>query len=85
MKKAIQNGAFSLWLRAAAVRAVRTAAQSALAAIGATAVFSAVDWRLVLSTAALSAVLSVLTSAAGIPEVDNVLPGGTASHKNATD
>lgn len=79
LKKAIQNGAFLLWLRAAGVRAARTAAQSARAAIGAAAVFTAVDWRMVLSTAALSAVLSVLTSVAGIPEVDRALPAESTS------
>lgn len=83
MKKAIQNGVFWLWLRAAGIRAARTAAQSALAAIGAAAVFSAVDWRMVLSTAALSAVLSVLTSVAGIPEVDRALPAESASQRHA--
>ena len=82
LKKAIQNGAFLLWLRAAGVRAARTAVQSALAAIGAAAVFSAVDWRMVLSTAALSAVLSVLTSVAGIPEVDRALPAESTSPRH---
>ena len=57
------------WLKAAAVRAVKTFAQAAIAAIGTTAVLSAVDWKLVFGTAALAAILSMLTSIAGLPEV----------------
>lgn len=57
------------WARAAAVRAVKTAAQAAIAAIGATTTMGGVDWRVVGSTALLAAVLSVLTSTAGIPEI----------------
>lgn len=57
------------WARAAAIRAVKTAAQAAIAAIGATTTMGGVDWRVVGSTALLAAVLSVLTSTAGIPEV----------------
>ena len=58
------------WLRAALVRAIKTAAQSAVAAIGTTALLTGVDWPVVASTAALAFVLSILTSIAGIPEVD---------------
>lgn len=57
------------WIKAALVRAVKTAAQSAVAAIGTTALLTGVDWPVVASTAALAAVLSLLTSVAGIPEV----------------
>lgn len=61
-----------LWLKAALVRAAKTAAQSAVAAIGTTAVtIGSVDWRVIAGTAALSAVLSLLTSVAGVPEVDD--------------
>ena len=60
-----------LWLKASLVRAVKTAAQSAVAAIGTTALtIEQVDWRIIAGTAALSAVLSLLTSVAGVPEVD---------------
>lgn len=58
------------WIKAAAVRAVKTMAQTAVATIGTTAVMSAVDWALVSSTALLAGILSVLTSVAGLPEVD---------------
>ena len=57
------------WWKAAAVRAVKTVAQAAVAAIGTTATMGGVDWMLVASTAALSGVLSLLTSLAGLPEV----------------
>ena len=57
------------WLKAAAVRAVKTIAQTMIATIGTTAMFSAVDWSLVLSSSLLAGLLSVLTSIAGLPEV----------------
>lgn len=58
------------WMKAAAVRAVKTVAQTAVATIGASAVLSAVDWPVVLSASALAGVLSLLTSVAGLPEVE---------------
>lgn len=60
---------FKTWLKAAAVRAVKTLAQTAVATIGTTAVLSEVDWVLVASASALAAILSLLTSIAGLPEV----------------
>lgn len=57
------------WLRAAGIRAVKTAAQAAIGIIGAASVMGAVDWKMVLSASALAAVVSVLTSVTGIPEV----------------
>lgn len=56
------------WAKAAAVRAVKTVAQAAVAAIGSSAALGDVNWPLVASTAALSGVLSLLTSVAGLPE-----------------
>ena len=58
------------WLYAAAVRALRTMAQAAIAAIGSAALLSQVEWDVVASTALLAAVLSLLTALAGLPEVD---------------
>lgn len=60
------------FLKATIIRAVRTMAQSAIAVIGTTAMISEVDWKVVLSTVALSGLLSVLTSiATGLPEVEH--------------
>ena len=61
------------WAKAAGIRAVKTMAQSASGAIGAAATMGAVDWRIVGSTAALAGVLSILTSVAGIPEVEGTV------------
>ena len=58
------------WAIAALVRAVKTAAQTAVGAIGATAIFTEVNWSVVGMTALLSFVLSLLTSVAGLPEVE---------------
>lgn len=60
---------FKCWIKAAAVRAVKTIAQTAVATIGTTAVMADVDWRMVASASLLAGVLSVLTSVAGLPEV----------------
>lgn len=57
------------WLKAAAVRSIKTVAQTAVATIGTTAMFSEVDWLMVASTSALAGILSLLTSVAGLPEV----------------
>ena len=64
------NSYWENWLRAAAVRAVKTVAQTAAATLGTAAAMGEVDWLLTVSAAALAGVLSLLTSAAGLPEVD---------------
>lgn len=58
------------WAHAAGVRAIKTISQTAIATIGTSAVFSQVDWMIVLSASLLAGVLSLLTSVAGLPEVD---------------
>ncbi len=57
------------WVRAALIRAIKTLCQTAVATIGTAAALEAVDWRLVVSASVLAAILSVLTSLAGLPEV----------------
>ena len=59
------------WAKAAAIRAIKTLAQTAIATIGTTAVIEAVDWQVVVSASLLAALLSVLTSIAGLPEVED--------------
>ena len=60
---------WKMWAKAAAVRSIKTMAQTAVATIGTTAMMSEVDWIMVGSTALLAGILSVLTSVAGLPEV----------------
>ncbi len=59
------------WWAAATARALKTAAQTAIASIGSSAVLSSVDWRVVVSATVLAALLSYLTSIAGLPEVED--------------
>lgn len=58
------------WAKAAGIRALKTMAQTAVAVIGTGAVISAVDWKMVVSSAIVASVVSLLTSVAGIPEVE---------------
>ena len=58
------------WIKASAVRAIKTMAQTAVATIGTAAVMGDVNWVMVASASALSGIISVLTSVAGIPEVE---------------
>ena len=57
------------WIKAAAVRAVKTMAQTAVATIGTAAFMTEVDWIMIGSASVLAGVLSLLTSVAGLPEV----------------
>lgn len=58
------------WWAAAGIRALKTIAQTAIATIGTTAVMEQVNWAVVASASALAGILSLLTSLAGLPEVD---------------
>ena len=58
------------WIKAATVRAVKTMAQTAIGVIGAATLIESVDWKVVASGASISGIVSILTSVAGIPEVE---------------
>lgn len=65
----IKNNTVS-WIRAAGIRALKTFAQTMLATIGTTAILEDVNWTIALSASLLAALLSILTSIAGLPEVE---------------
>lgn len=65
------KGNFKLWAKAAAVRAIKTVAQTAISVIGVSAVMSDVNWLSVASASILAGVLSILTSIAGLPEISD--------------
>lgn len=62
---------FKNWIKAALVRAVKTAAQAAVAMLTVGQAFFDIDWVNVLSIAATAAIVSIFTSLAGLPEVKN--------------
>ena len=58
------------WIKAALVRCIKTIAQAAIAMIGTSVVMSDIDWKLVISASIVAGILSLLTSLAGLPEVE---------------
>ncbi len=66
----MNNDYLKRWIKAAGIRAIKTVAQTAIATIGTSAALNQVDWLLVASASALAGVLSLLTSVAGLPEVE---------------
>ena len=58
------------WIKAALIRAVKTISQTAVATIGTATVFSEVNWTMIVSASLLAGLLSILTSIAGLPEVE---------------
>lgn len=67
LKKYLMN---KNWWACAGVRALKTLAQTAIATIGSAALISSVDWKVVISASVLAGALSILTSIAGLPEVE---------------
>ena len=61
---------WKIWFKAAAVRAIKTVAQTAVSLIGVGAVMSDIDWVMVGSASLLAGILSILTSVAGLPELE---------------
>ncbi|HZK35004.1 MAG TPA: holin [Bacillota bacterium] len=61
---------YKTWIKCAGVRALKTAAQTAAATIGTSAVMHEVDWAIVASSSLLASILSLLTSIGGLPEVN---------------
>ena len=57
------------WIKCAGIRAIKTVAQTAVGSIGASAMFSDVNWKIVISGALLAGIVSLLTSVAGLPEI----------------
>lgn len=58
------------WIKAAGIRAIKTMAQTAVATMSTSAVMSDINWKIVISASVLAAILSLLTSVAGLPEID---------------
>ena len=58
------------WFKKAGIRAIKTICQTALATIGSATVFEEINWIMILSASGLAGVLSLITSLAGLPELE---------------
>lgn len=65
------NDHFKKWLKAALIRSIKTIAQAFLASVGTASAMGEVNWSYVVSASVLAGVLSIATSVAGLPEVDD--------------
>lgn len=61
---------FKEWIKAASIRAIKTVAQTAVAIIGTSTIVTEVNWKVVACSAVLAGIVSLLTSVAGLPELD---------------
>ena len=64
------NSYFGRWAKAAGIRALKTMAQTAVATVGTSTIIATVDWKVVASASVVAGILSLLTSVAGLPEVE---------------
>lgn len=66
----MNNSYIERWVKAAGVRALKTMAQTAVATVGTSTIIATVDWKVVASASVVAGLLSLLTSVAGLPEVE---------------
>lgn len=66
----MNNSYIERWVKAAGVRALKTMAQTAVATVGTSTIIATVDWKVVASASVVAGMLSLLTSVAGLPEVE---------------
>lgn len=73
IKLKVKKYDFNQWLKAAGIRATKTVAQTAVALIGTSTVMNEVNWAMIVSASYLSGVVSILTSVAGLPELEEIV------------